>query len=109
MSRVLAWVLLWAAAAPVWADDIFTVPPALWDRPRSARAVLDQPAVRQAIELYLARPAARLVIHHGNGPDPLAQAEEFRAWLMALAIDGARVDLRNDLRANEALKLEVMK
>jgi hypothetical protein len=99
---------LWAAAAYAWADDIFTVPPALWDHPRSARAVLEQPAVRQAIELHLARPASRLVIHHGNGPDPLAQAEEFRAWLMALAIDGARVDLRNDMRSNEALKLEVV-
>ena len=109
MSRVLAWVLLCAVAAPARADDIFTVPPALWDRPRSARAVLEQPAVRQAVELYLARPAARLVIHHGNGQDPLAQAEEFRAWLMALAIDGARVSLANDARPNEALKLEVVK
>jgi hypothetical protein len=109
LSRVLAWVLLCAVAAPVWADDIFTVPPALWDRPRSARAVLDQPAVRQAVELYLARPASRLVIHHGNGQDPLAQAEEFRAWLLALAVDGARIDLRNDIRSNEALKIEVVK
>jgi hypothetical protein len=106
---VLAWVLLCAVAAPAWADDIYAVPPALWDRPRSARAVLDQPAVRQAVELYLARPASRLVIHHGNGLDPLAQAEEFRAWLMALGIDEARVSLVNDTRPNEALKVEVVK
>ncbi len=109
MSRVLAWVLLCAVAAPASADDMFTVPLALWDRPRSARAVLDQPAVRQAVELHLARPVSRLVIHHGNGQDPLAQAEEFRAWLLALAIDGARVDLRNDIKPNEPLKMEVVK
>ncbi len=109
MSRVLAWVLLCTVAASAWADEVFTVAPALWDRPRSARAVLDQPAVRQAVELYLARPASRLVIHHGNGQDPLAQAEEFRAWLLALGINGARIDLRNDIRPNEPLKMEVVK
>ena len=102
-------MLLCAVAAPAGADDAFTVSPALWDRPRSARAVLEQPAVKQAVALYLARPQSRLAIHHGNGPDALAQAEEFRAWLMALAIDGARVDLRNDVSAKEALKIVVAK
>jgi hypothetical protein len=109
LSRVLACVLLCAVAAPAAADDIFTVPPALWDRPRSARAVLAEPAVRQAVELHLARSASRLVIHHGNGQEPLAQAEEFRAWLLALAIDAARVSLVNDTRPHEALKIEVVK
>jgi hypothetical protein len=101
-------VLLCTAAATARAADIVTVPAALWDRPRSARAVLDQPAVRQALEQYLARPAARLVIHHGYGQDPLLQAEELRLWLMALAIDGARVSLINYVRPNEPLKLEVV-
>jgi hypothetical protein len=101
-------VLLCTAAATARAADIVTVPAALWDRPRSARAVLDQPAVRQALEQYLARPAARLVIHHGYGQDPLLQAEELRMWLMALAIDGARVSLINNVRPNEPLKLEVV-
>jgi hypothetical protein len=101
-------VLLCTAAATARAADIVTVPAALWDRPRSARAVLDQPAVRQALEQYLARPAARLVIHHGYGQDPLLQAEELRLWLMALAIDGARVSLINNVRPNEPLKLEVV-
>ena len=109
MSRVLAWVLLCAVSAPAGAADAFAVPPALWDHPRSARAVLNQPAVRQAVELLMARPGSRLVIHHGNGPDPLAQAEEFRAWLMVLAIDGSRVSLVSDIRQNEPLKMEVVK
>ena len=82
--------------------------PALWDRPRSARAVLDLPAVRQVLDQYLARPATRLVIHHGYGQEPLLQAEELRMWLMALAVDGARVSMINDVRANEALKLEIV-
>ena len=102
-------MLLCVIAAGARAEDIFTVAPALWDRPRSARAVLEQPAVRQALDRYLAQPAARLVIHHGYGQDPLLQAEELRMWLMALAIDGARVSLINDVRPNEPLKIEVLK
>lgn len=95
-------------AAPALAQQGFTVGPALWDRPRSARAVLEEPAVKRAVELYLARPASRLVVHHGNGSEPLAQAEELRAWLMALAVEGARVSLVNDIRPNEPLKIEVL-
>ena len=91
------------------ADDVFTVPPDLWDRPRSARAVLDQPAVRQALERYLAQPAGRLVIHHAYGQEPLLQAEELRMWLMALAIDGSRISLINSVRLQEPLKIEVSK
>ncbi len=107
--RVMLFCLLLTAAAGVRAAEIFTVAPDLWDRPRSARAVLDQPAVRQALGQYLAQPAARLVIHHGYGQDPLLQAEELRMWLMALAIDGARVSLINDVKLHEPLKIEVLK
>ncbi len=107
MKRILLLICASLATGAVHADDIFTVAPDLWDRPRSAHAVLGQPAVRQALDRYLARPAGRLVIHHGYGQDPLLQAEELRMWLMALAIDGARVSLINDVRPQEPLKIEV--
>ena len=108
MKRVLALALIWLAAAGAQAADLFTVAPELWDRPRSARAVFEQPPVRQALNLYLSRPGARLVIHHGYGQDPLLQAEELRAWLMALAVDGARISLINDVKLNEPIKIEVL-
>ena len=47
------------------------------------------------------------VIHHGYGQEALLQAEELRMWLMALAIDGARVSLINDVKPKEPLKIEV--
>jgi hypothetical protein len=106
---MLGMASLLCVAVSAQADDVFTVPPDLWDRPRSARAVLDQPAVRQALEQYLARPGARIVIHHGYGQEPLLQAEELRVWLMALAIDGARISLINSVKPQEPLKLEVSK
>ncbi len=110
MNRAPAWgLMLCAVTACVQAADFFTVASGLWDRPRSARAVLEQPAVKQALSLHLSQPGSRLVIHHGLGQDPLLQAEELRAWLMALAIDGARISLINDARPNEPLQIEVVK
>ncbi len=109
MRRVLALTLACAFAASAQAADIFTVTPELWDRPRTARAVLEHLAVKQALALHFAQPGSRLVIHHGYGQDPLLQAEELRAWLMALAIDGARISLVNDVKAHQSLNIEVLK
>jgi hypothetical protein len=38
----------------------------------------------------------------------MLQAEELRAWLIALAIDTGRVSLRNDLKSGEPLTIEVL-
>lgn len=80
--------------------------PELWDRPRSAQAVMAQPAVRAAVAAMQARHAARLVIVHAPRPESQAQAEELRAWLVALAADGARIGLRADAAA-ATIRLEV--
>ena len=90
------------------AAQVFDVPPDLWDRPRTARAVLDQDSVKQAVGAALARPEAQIVIHHAAGQEPLVQAEELRSWLAALAIDSRRVILRPDAVAGASMKIEVM-
>jgi len=97
----LMWIVL--LALPVRAADLA---PELWDRPRSAQAVMAQPAVRQAVAACQASGAARIVIIHGPRQEAQLQAEELRAWLVALAVDGARLQLRTD-RAATLLRLEV--
>lgn len=94
--------------SPALATGQLLIAPELWDRPRSARAVLEQPAIRDAVRAHLAQPGSRVVIHHGYGQNPLLQAEELRAWLMTLAVDAARISLLNDVKPNEALKIEVL-
>ena len=89
------------------AAQTFVVAPELWDRPRSGKAVLEQPAVRQAVNAWLAQPGARLVLRHGPGPESLLAADELRSWLAALAIERARIALRNDLKPSEPLQIEV--
>ncbi len=98
-----------ALAAFAVAAQIFVVPPELWDRPRSGRAVIEQPAVRQAVGAWLALPGARLIVHHGPGQESQLAAEELRSWLAALAIEPGRISLRNGLKPSEPLRLEVVR
>jgi hypothetical protein len=99
--RQLLWLVL--LALPAQAADLA---PELWDRPRSAQAVMAQPAVQQAVAAYQVNGAARIMIIHGPRQEALLQAEELRAWLVALAVDSARLQLRADPFA-AVLRLEV--
>lgn len=83
------------------------VPPELWDRPRTARAVLEQDNLRRVINAGLEKPDSQLVIHHTSGQEPLLQAEELKSWLTALAIDSRRVVLRADGVAGSPLRIEI--
>jgi hypothetical protein len=98
---MLAFTVLWSL--PVAAADLA---PELWDRPRSAQAVMAQPAIRQVVAAYQANSAARIMIVHGPRQEAQLQAEELRAWLVALAVDGARLQLRADPLAM-VLRLEI--
>ena len=89
------------------ADQVFPVPPDLWDRPRSARVVLDQPDIRRAVDMHIGQSGSSLVIHHAEGQEPLLHAEELRAWLIVLAISPERVRLSGGLKSGEPLKIEV--
>lgn len=103
---LLGAALLGAAAAA--SAQKFTVPPELWDRPRSGASVTAVPAVREAASRMIARPDARLVIRHARAPEALLQAEELRAWLVAHSIESRRIELRADLAPKQAIVLEVM-
>ena len=99
----------WWAAAAVAAAQTFVVPPELWDRPRSGGTILEQPAIRHAVNACLAQPGSRLVVHHAAGQEALQSAEELRSWLVALAVDPGRVSLRGGLKSPEPVRLEVVK
>ena len=89
------------------AAQTFVVPPELWDRPRSGRAVLEQPAIRQAVNACLAQPGSRLIVRHATAQESRLAAEELRSWLGALAVEPGRISLRNDLKTSEPLRLEI--
>jgi len=88
-----------------FAADPNAIAPELWDRPRTARSVLEQPAVQQAVRSYLQRENVRLVIHYPDGQEALLYAEELRSWLIALAVDGQLITLRPDRNRGAPLSI----
>ena len=85
------------------------VPIEFWDRPRTARAVLEQPAIRDAVSAHLAEDGSRLVLHHGPTQESRLLAEELRAWLIALALEPSQLTLQNDLKLSDPLRIEVVR
>jgi len=83
------------------------ITPEMWDRPRTAATVMEQPAVRQVVNAYLARGRTMLVIRHAPVTDSVLQAEELRSWLIALAVEAGRLRLRGDLAPGHPLTLEI--
>jgi len=104
--RPFAALVLGLVALPASAQT-HTLPPELWDRPRSAEIVLAQPAVRDAVRGLLEQPGSRLVIHHDPRQEGLLYAEELRSWLIALAVAGDAIALQADRNRGEPLTLEV--
>jgi hypothetical protein len=95
-----------ACSLTVFAQSV-DIPPELWDRPRTARSVLEQENLRRAINAGLDKPDTQIVIHHANTQEPLLQAEELKSWLTALAIDSRRIVLRADGAAGSPVRLEI--
>jgi hypothetical protein len=105
-------VLAALAAASAWAAEPAAAPAGaiayeLWDRPRNGRAVLAEPAVREAMAALAAYPAAQLLIRHPAGVDGTLQAEELRSWLITHAIAPGRIVVRPGPAARQRLQLEV--
>lgn len=96
--------LIWIPHA---AAQSCNVPASLWERPRSGSAVQALQPVRDCMQRHLAQPGSVLVIHHGMRDEAALQAAELRYWLIALAADGKRIELKNDLAANELIRMEV--
>ena len=71
--------------------------------------MLAVPAVREALAALAANPEARLVIRHPAGTEGSLQAEELRTWLVAHAVEPARLQLRADVPARQPLHLEVVR
>lgn len=99
----LGWML---SCGTAFAQDC-PVPPELWTQPRTGALVRAQMPLRPCVDGFQADPAARLTIHFGQGEEAALRADELRAWLMALALDGGRIGLKREPGASQPLKIEL--
>lgn len=96
MGRQLALLFLCLMASGLVHAERTALPAELWDSPRSAALIVAQPVLQHSVAQLLAHPAAHLLIHHGVSDESVSQAEELRAWLIALAVDSKRIELNTD-------------
>lgn len=96
-----------AVSGPAFAQT-WAVRQELWAQPRTAALVRAQPDLRECVQAYLAEPGSRLVIHYAAGEETALQAEELRAWLVALAVEAGRVGLASDLNAGQQMNIELI-
>lgn len=113
-ARAIKWLIAILALTPMASPNpafpapAYTVPSEFWEQPRSGKAVLEQPALRQGISAWLAKPGGTLVIHYGSGEEALLRAEELRAWLIALAVEATLIEVAGDLTGNDELRVELL-
>ena len=105
MGRQLAIILILTMLGGLAHAERVALPSDLWDSPRSGDLVVAVPVLKHGVELLLEHPDARMLIHHGKGDESALQAEELRAWLISLAVDGSRVELIAD--GSEGLSFEL--
>ncbi|MEN6586068.1 MAG: hypothetical protein ABFE02_08520 [Sulfuricella sp.] len=96
MGRQLALVFFCLMSSGLACAERTALPAEFWDSPRSAALIVAQPVLQHSVAELLAHPGARLLIHHGGSDEAISQAEELRAWLIALAVDSKRIDLNTD-------------
>ncbi len=95
------------AATQVAAAQSFIVPAELWEHPRSGSVIQTSAEIRQAVQAYLAAPQTTVNIYHGSRESMQLQAEELRAWLIALAVDAGRIELMEDAKMTGPLRIEI--
>jgi hypothetical protein len=106
MSRLFA--VLFMLLMPVAAGaEVYAVPAQFWLSPRSGEIVRAEPMVAQAVQRFLVRPRARLVLHHAREDESMAHAEELRGWLIALGLEAQRIELAETGGVDRTVKIEV--
>jgi hypothetical protein len=100
--------LLAAAASGQAFAESWVVPQELWAQPRTGALIRAQPDLRECVRGYLADRSSRLVIHYGAGEEAALQAEELRAWLVALAVAAEKVELARDQDGSGQMSIELI-
>jgi len=106
--RHLLLCLLLALPTAHAAEGPWVLDAEFWAVPRSAEVVRDHPGVRAAVAALQRDPERRLVVRYPGGETGQLWAQELRAWLVALAIPSARIELQLGGSGDDQLVLTVL-
>lgn len=66
----------------------------MWARPRSGKAVLAMPPVRDVVQKLIQTPGSHLLIRYPGGDEGSIWAEELQSWLISLGIEPTLIEMR---------------
>jgi hypothetical protein len=78
-----------------------------WAHPRSGETLVQMPALKFAVSVYLQNPGLKLLIHHPLEEEGLLWGEELRTWLIALGIVDDDVQLIPSDVSGDRLEIHV--
>lgn len=105
--RRLLYLLLFCAQLEAMAAPV-TISATEWARPRSGEALTALPALAESVQRLLQTPGATLEIRYPGGDEGSLWARELQAWLVALGIASARIELVAGGSHADAVELAVV-
>lgn len=99
--------MLYLLPAVAGAAVTATVTAEEWARPRSGAALLAHAGLREVVHALDGNPDARVVVHYAGGDEGSLWAHELQAWLVALGLSSARIDLRPGNPESDSIQLSV--
>lgn len=101
-------LLLLFIALPASAEPVWTLSAAEWARPRQGEWLVAHPALSAAIGSLQQSPASQLQLRYPGGDEGVLWAEELQAWLVALGVESARIELLPGSGGERVIQLEVV-
>ena len=102
-----AWILVASlgVGGTAMADGGCAWSTALWDEPLNGSRIVADPNLRDCAVALAQRPGRHRGIRHAADDDSALVASELRLWLLALALEPGRVELREDANLRGPVQL----
>lgn len=79
-----------------------------WSPPRSGEMVSRLSAIRQPLQVIAQEPSQRLLVRYPGGDSGVLWAHELRAWLIALGLESARIELQSGASRADTIDLSLL-
>lgn len=106
-APIVGLAFLLGVSAPVGAGPVRSISAEDWSRPRDGNWISRLPALVATVQDHLQSPERRIRIRYAGGEEGEIWAEELRSWLIALGIEGRRIELLPGAQRVDQIELSV--
>lgn len=107
MLRSLPVLLIFLFAATMAQASDWYVTASEWARPRNGGMLIEMAELKQAVRLLTESSDNRLQVRYPGGDEGSLWASELKAWLIALGVESARIEILPGSDRSDAIQLLV--